>query len=723
MISKLWKLTPIIALTAAIALLLAGVIMALYNERSYKAQTIREVDVQAQILASSVTAALAFDDRETAEEYVSALKANPEVRAVAVYDKDGSLFASYSRAEERPLPETAPTGGPRFEDVYLTVVTPVLQGDTRLGTVYLRTITEPVRQRLARYGGIAVLIVMASLLVSVLGMAQAALGRANKELESRARDLAEANKSLHTQIEEREKAEEALRQAQKMETIGQLTGGVAHDFNNLLTVILGNLERLRRRIDDGGDPAQMKRAADNAIQGAERAASLTRSLLAFSRRQPLSPKPVDVNKLVANMSDLLRRTLGEQITIESVVAGGLWRTHVDPNQLENAILNLAVNARDAMPNGGKLTIETANAYLDARYAADQAEVAPGQYVVLCITDTGIGMSKEVVEQAFEPFFTTKDIGQGTGLGLSQVYGFVKQSGGHVKIYSEPGQGTTVKIYLPRLLADEDAIEIARPSDAPPAGNRSEAILIVEDEEGVRAHSVEIMTELGYRVFQAANGPAALEVLAREPTIALLFTDVGLPGGMNGRQLADEARRRWPNLRVLFTTGYARNAIVHDGRLDPGVQLITKPFTYTELATAVREALDRSADPPGILVVEDEALVRTNLVDVLGDLGFRVLQAATAVEAIQKVRLSSIRIDTALIDLGLPDRKGDALAAELRAMYKHMPIVIASGNAEEAVRKRFAADSLVSFLAKPYSASQLEAALRALGIRRPGASES
>jgi PAS domain S-box-containing protein len=535
----------------------------------------------------------------------------------------------------------------------------------------------------------------------------------------RTEELAAANRALVSQIEERERVEEALRQAQKVEAIGQLTGGVAHDFNNLLTIIIGNLETLQRQLAKGApDPARLDRAAGNALHGAQRAAALTQRLLAFSRRQPLSPRPIDANKLISHMSELLRRTLGEAIAVETVVAGGLWRTHADPNELESAILNLAINARDAMPKGGRLTIETANIHLDERYAARHAEVAPGQYVVVAITDTGTGMSKDVVAQAFEPFFTTKEVGQGTGLGLSQVYGFVKQSGGHVKIYSEPGQGTTVKVYLPRLLAQEDASETADRPDTTWVDGRTQTILVVEDDDDVRAHSVEILNELGYRVLEAPNAQAALEIMGRQPDVALLFTDVGLPGGMNGRQLAEEALRRRPGLRVLYTTGYAQNAIIHDGRLDAGVELITKPFSYARLAAKLRDLLDADGRAPRVLVVEDEALVRMAAVEALGDLGFRVEEAASATEAIGKLRVLAGRIDAAIIDVGLSERKGDALAAELRAMSARLPIVIASGYLQQAVTARFEGDRLVGFIGKPYDREGLESALRALGVEAP-----
>ncbi len=366
-----------------------------------------------------------------------------------------------------------------------------------------------------------------------------------------------------------ERAREQLAQAQKMEGIGQLTGGVAHDFNNLLTVIIGNLEAMQRTLQSAPvDTDRLVRSVDNAMRGAQRAASLTQRLLAFSRRQPLDPKPVDAGRLVTGMSELLRRTLGEQVAIETVLAGGLWRVLADPNQLEISILNLAVNARDAMPQGGKLTIETANAYLDEIYAATQSEVVPGQYAVISISDTGSGMTKEVQERAFEPFYTTKDVGHGTGLGLSQVYGFVKQSGGHVKIYSELGTGTTVKLYLPRLHSEED-VALPEPAPVAPRSVGADTILVVEDDEDVRANTTGILRELGYTVLEAPAAAAALQLVESRPEIRLLFTDIGLPGGMNGRQLADAARTLRPDLKVLFTTGYARNAIVHDGRLDPG----------------------------------------------------------------------------------------------------------------------------------------------------------
>ena len=381
-------------------------------------------------------------------------------------------------------------------------------------------------------------------------------------------------------------AEEALRQSQKMEAVGQLTGGIAHDFNNMLAVVMGSLDLLRRRL---GDDPRAHHHLDGAVEGATRAALLTQRLLAFARQQPLSPQPLDANRLVANMSELLRHSIGADIRLQTTLAGGLWHTLADPNQLENVLLNLAVNARDAMPDGGCLTIETGNAPWPPARAGGNAPDG-GDHVLIAVSDTGSGMPPEVLGRAFDPFFTTKEVGKGTGLGLSQVYGFVRQSGGHVKLFSEPGQGTTVKIYLPRL-RDETSIatDAASHPSAAPAG-RQELILVVEDEPAVRRFSTDALQELGYRVLEADGAATALQLLDGHPDIALLFTDVVMPD-INGRKLADEARRRRPGLPVLFTTGYSRDAVIHQSLANHDVALLGKPFTVDELAAKVRRMLD------------------------------------------------------------------------------------------------------------------------------------
>ncbi len=428
---------------------------------------------------------------------------------------------------------------------------------------------------------------------AAIAIDNARLYRASRQAEESLRELNDSlERRVADEIEERMRTEEALRQAQKMEAVGQLTGGVAHDFNNLLTAICGGADTLQRLLprELGPNEDRIRRAVRMIDVGGQRAATLTQRLLAFARRQALDPRPLDANKLVAGMSELLRRTLGERVAIETVLAGGLWRTMADPNQLENALLNLAVNARDAMPDGGRLTIETANAYLDETYAL-QHQVVPGQYVMIAVSDTGVGMTLETMDRVFEPFFTTKDVGHGTGLGLSQVYGFIKQSNGHIKLYSEVAHGAVVKLYLPRLLGEAQSEAEGEAVLQEPDGGSGELVLAVEDDEAVRAYSVDSLRELGYRVIAATNGPEGLDMLARYPTIRLLFTDVGLPGGMTGRQLADQARRQRPDLLVLFTTGYARNAIVHGGILDPGTHLLPKPFTLAALAAKVRSMLD------------------------------------------------------------------------------------------------------------------------------------
>jgi len=389
-------------------------------------------------------------------------------------------------------------------------------------------------------------------------------------------------------VSERLGLEEQLRQAQKMEAVGQLTGGIAHDFNNLLQGITGALDRVQYRLSEGRTN-DVDRFLKAAIESANRAAALTHRLLAFSRRQTLDPRALDANKLIGGMEDLLRRTMGPNVAMEVVGAGGLWPVRVDPSQLENALLNLCINARDAMPHGGKLTIETANKWLDAR-AARERELAPGQYVSLCVTDTGTGMSEEVMARAFDPFFTTKPLGQGTGLGLSMIYGFVRQSGGQVRIYSEAGQGTTMCLYFPRHLGAVEK-EGAGAQDGVERGF-GETVLVVDDEATVRMLVAEVLTESFYNILEAGDGASALKILESNSRVDLMISDVGLPGGMNGRQVADAARVLRPGLKVLFITGYAENAAIGNGLLEPGMEILAKPFVMSTLANKVREMIEK-----------------------------------------------------------------------------------------------------------------------------------
>jgi signal transduction histidine kinase/CheY-like chemotaxis protein len=432
-------------------------------------------------------------------------------------------------------------------------------------------------------------VAVAFLLIVILGVLIARFTRQSFAALGAARDrLVASNTQLLEQISRREQVESQLRQSQKMEALGQLTGGIAHDFNNMLGVIMGAQDLIQRRIAKGDFGIQ--RFVEAAANAAERAATLTQRLLAFARQQPLAPQPIDANKMIASMSDLLHSTLGEHVQIETVTTGGLWTINADAQQLESAVLNIAINARDAMPDGGKLTIETANTFLDDAYCRQNPEIEPGQFVLLAVTDTGAGMSPDVAARVFDPFFTTKAVGKGTGLGLSQVYGFVKQSRGHIKIYSEIGVGTTVKIYLPRLTG---IVTEAKAAAAGPlrTGDRSEIILVVEDDTLMRRLTAEALHELGYTVFDSENAANALAILDREPGVSLLFTDVVMPD-INGKKLADEALRRRPGLKVLFTTGYTANAVVHGGVLDAGVNFISKPFTLDQLAAKVRTALDQ-----------------------------------------------------------------------------------------------------------------------------------
>ena len=466
----------------------------------------------------------------------------------------------------------------------------VLKGDGLAAMRELRGQFQRMQQREAALLEIrtasaqeAIYALSAALLVLFLGTV-AALTSWIIDQRRTSKELADTNEALKLSIADREAAELQMRQMQKMEAVGQLTGGIAHDFNNMLAVIISGISLARKRLANGQAGATELLAS--AIDGANRAAALVKKLLAFSRQQPLEPQAIDANKFVAGMSDLTARALGETIRMETVLGGGLWATLADPVQLETAVLNLCVNARDAMPNGGRLTLETANCHLDDRYARLHPGVPAGQYVLIAVTDTGVGMSDEVLSKAFDPFFTTKPPGMGTGLGLSQVFGFVKQSGGHIKIYSERGQGTTVKLYLPR-----HAGAVADLSRAPVAIEHrgEETILVVEDDPNVLALTATALRELGYTVFEASHANSAVSHLKNGSKPDLLLTDIVMPD-VNGRALAEQAAALCPQIKILFMTGFTRNAIVHNGVLDAGVHLLAKPFSIEELSAKIREVL-------------------------------------------------------------------------------------------------------------------------------------
>lgn len=555
--------------------------------------------------------------------------------------------------------------------------------------------------------------------------AEASLRELNATLENR----------VIAEIDERRQAEAKLAQAQKMEAVGKLTGGVAHDFNNLLQVISGNLQLLAK--DVAGNAKAEARLA-NAAAGVERGAKLASQLLAFGRRQALEPKVVNVSRFVRGMDDMLRHALGEGIEIETIVGGGLWNTFVDPAQVENALLNLAINARDAMDGQGQLTVEVGNAFLDADYAFTHDEVQAGQYVMIAVSDTGCGMAADVVDKVFEPFFSTKAEGKGSGLGLSMVYGFVKQSGGHVKIYSEPGEGTTVKLYLPRSLSSEDSeVQVA----SGPVVGGTESILVVEDDEEVRNTVVEMLTELGYTVFKAPDAAAALNVIESGLAIDILFTDVVMPGTLKSPELARMAVERLPNLAVLFTSGYTENSIVHGGKLDAGIELLSKPYTREALARRLRHVLGNrqqaaiAASPEidlpkpaaagdagtmrvsaTVLVVEDDSLILMNTADMLKQAGHLVIEAESAEVAM--IALQTSPVDVLVTDVNLPGSSGLALAREARQLHPRIGVVFATGDAALAPDLPDA-----RLLAKPYGSGQLVDAVAAARSNLPKAGQA
>jgi signal transduction histidine kinase/DNA-binding response OmpR family regulator len=750
--------------TTFTALLVACAAMLVLDIRNYQTGWVDDLKAQADILAQVSTPALEFNDAKVADENLLQLAARPRVFGAAVFRPDGSIFAQYSKtpADARRTLGRLPAAGYDVDWDRVTVFRKIARNGELVGIVYIGA-EYPLAAQVKRYlvilgsvllGSLLIALVMSSWLQSAVTRPVLALtaavnqvirkrdfslrvekttddevgvlvdafngmlsevgerahalqesnGRLQKEVQVRV-DAEEALRQLNNTLEERiqertkelEKAHDQLRQSQKLEAIGQLTGGVAHDFNNVLQVIAGNLQLLQ--MSTAGNP-EAQRRLETAAFAADRGAKLSSQLLAFARRQPLQPVATNIGRVLRGMDDLLRRALGESVQIETVVAGGLWATLVDPHQLENVILNLAINARDAMKGEGRLTLELNNAMLDDDYVAYEPDVKAGQYVVLAISDTGCGMPAEVVARAFEPFFTTKREGEGTGLGLSMAYGFVKQSEGHIRIYSEVGSGTTIKIYLPRSMQPE--VEVPNMRNAPVVGG-NETILVVEDDTVVQATVVDMLGALGYRVLKANDGQSALTILQSGVPVDLLFTDVVMPGPVRSVELARQAKQMFPNIEVLFTSGYTQNAIVHGGRLDPGVELISKPYRREELARKIRQMFGAHKDarpapppapapvkapaaamaaPPGvsqplsILVVEDDKDARDLLTELLMVLGHAVESVDSAEAALDT--LAEKRFDVLLTDYSLKEMSGLDLAHASVARGYQMRIIFASG---------------------------------------------
>jgi signal transduction histidine kinase len=571
-LSRTWIDAPAVIVAVVVLLLLAGIGVIIQSEAAYRDLQEQETRVQAEILAASVTAALDFDDAVAAREAVSAIRVNRQVRSVGVYNEQGSLIAGYGR--DGPGPSSAFGNRLPAPENAVSSEVPVMSRGERIGTVVLATDPEPVARRLTRYLVIGLLIVMAALVVSVLGVAQGALRRANRELEERADALAEANAELKVQVSERGKAEDQLRQAHKMQALGQLTGGIAHDFNNLLTVIQGSADMLRR---PGLSEEKRIRFAEAVVQASARAAALTGQLLAFARRQPLQPEVIEVNALIRDMTDLLDRTLGERIEVTTALAPVPCAVEADRAQLEAALLNIAVNARDAMSEGGQLDIRT----------APVTDPEGGEMIALSVADSGMGMNEDTLARAFEPFFTTKMTGKGTGLGLSQVYGFASQSGGDVRIDSTPGRGTTVTLLLPRSGTAREKAH-AEESRGLKRG-RTGRVLLVEDNDEVGEFAAHLLGELGHDVVRASSGEEALDRALKE-RFDLVFTDVVMPG-MSGLDLAGRLAEVRPGLPIILTTGYS-DEIATSGA--GGRPVILKPYRPEMLASAIEQALSEDS---------------------------------------------------------------------------------------------------------------------------------
>lgn len=785
------KFMTAVMVTTFIAVLVSGLANFAYDVHDFRTAAVADLSTQADILGQVNLAAIEFDDATSATTALDQLRSRPNILAAAVYRTDGSVFASYvanGQTKATAFPARPGPVGSSGSNNDLELVKSIHRGAETVGTIYLHAsypidetlarnlrtlaavvflslviaavvsswlqaaVTKPVRamteavlmliknrdfsQRVTKktVDETGVLVDAFNTMLAEIGSHAALLEQSNAALKHEVgeriktdRALQELNLSLEQRIEARSEelnqAHEQLRHAQKMEAIGQLTGGVAHDFNNVLQVISGNLQLLALALPN--DFAAQRRI-ETAKFATERGAKLSSQLLAFARKQPLQPAPTDLGRVLRAMDDMLRRALGESIEIETVVARDLWNTMVDQYQIENVILNLAINARDAMDGQGRLTLEVGNATLDEHYTFQEPDEIEGQYVVLAISDTGCGMPPDIIERAFEPFFTTKKEGEGTGLGLSMAFGFVKQSNGHIKIYSEVGCGTTIRIYLPR---SDSAEQMQFNGNVGDVHGGAETILIVEDDLAVQATAVDMLTQLGYTVLKANDGASALGILQSGLHIDMLFTDVVMPGPLRSPDLARQAKILHPHIAVLFTSGYTQDAIVHGGKLDPGVELISKPYQRSSLARRLRHVFANSAQSVNlnieiaqnaetdggkndaeaaislrILVVEDEPDNRRLLEELLGLLGHVVFTAGSAEDALKVFAQNSF--DVLLTDVNLPGISGVSLAETLHASAPLLRIVFSSG---AAIPASSLTEGFVT-LPKPYQIDQLQQAL-------------
>ncbi len=754
------KFLVTVATTSIITCLITTILIGIFDWSEYKSRWVNDLYNQALLIGRASIPALQFDDPGLASKNLALLEVRPRIHSAALYDANRNIYATF-KGEQYPQKLQGKYHQDSVEIIEdEVIVSKVIEQNGNLIGYMLLTAEYGFYNRLLAYliiltivGGLAFFIShliarwlqsqithpieeiaeLSKKVVEEKDYSLRAIKKTNDEVgylvnafntmlneiemgneaQQKARD--ELEQRVNERTEELKKSQFALLHSQKLEAVGKLTGGVAHDFNNILQVISSNLEILSIKFSN---VTAAKKGIESAISAVERGAKLASQLLAFARRQPLQPFATNLNNLTKNMDDLLRRTLGEDIKIEVIQGGALWNVMVDRNQIENVILNLAINARDAMEGSGRLTIETSNVMLDDIYSTNNENIIAGQYVLLAISDTGSGMPPETIERVFEPFFTTKAEGKGTGLGLSMAYGVVKQSGGTIKIYSEVGLGTTIKIYFPRAHLAEHEITVKTHVEVK-GGN--ESILVVEDDIAVQTAVMDILVGLGYTVQSASDAQSALDIINTGQKFDLLFTDVVMPGQLKSTELAKQAKSILPDLAVLFTSGYTQNAIVHSGKLDPGVELINKPYRHADLARKIRAVLEKTiksstlenkdfkqvsmakpaVESKKIIVVEDNLEAQSSLCELLSMMNFIATGASTAEEALEQIS----QFDVMITDVNLPGMSGIELAKKTKSLYPHISIIISSG-----MELTHVFDFEIQFLSKPFSIETLTDAI-------------